>query len=203
MNLQQLQDILRQTGWPDTVVSSRSGQVPIIALMASIGLAESSGNPNAHNPRGEDSVGLWQINRRAHSGHSVAQLKDPYYNARVALQVYRKQGLRAWGAYTDGGYLGRGKFSQSLALYSNGQSSASPIVFNNHPAVYPDEPSAWAVFAQNLGWPDTSAWSIDANPDEVSPFSDDGVVPQTSNRGIGIFVGVFMAVFVVGYLISE
>jgi len=117
MNLAQLQGLLLQGGWPNVTVSSRSGQVPLIALMASIALAESSGNPYAHNPRGEDSVGLLQINRNAHPGYTVAQLQDPLFNVQVALQIYQIEGLRAWGAYTDGRYLGDGQFSQSLALY--------------------------------------------------------------------------------------
>jgi hypothetical protein len=36
--------------------------------MTAIALAESGGNSRAHNPVGEDSRGLWQINARAHPG---------------------------------------------------------------------------------------------------------------------------------------
>jgi cell wall-associated NlpC family hydrolase len=53
-----------------------------------IALAESGGNTDAHNPRGEDSWGLWQINvdpgvRPNHWG----DLTDPVTNARAALEV--------------------------------------------------------------------------------------------------------------------
>jgi hypothetical protein len=78
--------------------------------MAAIGMAESSGRPEAVNPGNppgrEYSVGLWQINMKAHGTRygTEAQLKDPLTNARGALAIYRMQGLRAWGAYTDGRY---------------------------------------------------------------------------------------------------
>jgi hypothetical protein len=137
MNLSQLQNLLVQAGWPDVAVNSRSGQVPLIALMASIAMAESSGNPAAHNTSGEDSVGLFQINRRAHAGYSVAQLQDPALNAQVALQIFQREGLNAWGAYTDGSYRGRGAFNQSLSLYGGPTSSATESFYeNNEPAVY-------------------------------------------------------------------
>ena len=31
-------------------------------------------------------------------------MEDPLQNARAALAIYRSQGLRAWGSYTDGRY---------------------------------------------------------------------------------------------------
>jgi cell wall-associated NlpC family hydrolase len=58
------------------------------ATMTAIALAESGGNSRAHNPYGEDSRGLWQINARAHPG--LAQqydLYDPLQNARAAYAV--------------------------------------------------------------------------------------------------------------------
>jgi hypothetical protein len=53
-----------------------------------IALAESGGNTDAHNPSGEDSWGLWQINvdpavRPNHWG----DLTDPVNNARAALEI--------------------------------------------------------------------------------------------------------------------
>ena len=48
--------------------------------------AESRFDPNAHNQRGEDSVGLFQMNRKGGlgSGYSVEQLKDPAFNIDLA-----------------------------------------------------------------------------------------------------------------------
>ncbi len=98
--LEQLKQILRQAGWPEE----------LIPTMAAIGMAESSGNPNAYNPGApgqripERSVGIWQINTLAHTEFSVAALRDPVYNAKAALAVYRKQGFRAWSVYLNGAY---------------------------------------------------------------------------------------------------
>jgi hypothetical protein len=99
-----MQDILAQAGWPDN----------LLVTMAAIGQAESSGNPTAHNAAPpDDSYGLWQINmigslgpqRRARYGlSSNAALYDPVTNARIALDVYQQQGLRAWGPYVTGVY---------------------------------------------------------------------------------------------------
>lgn len=81
--------------------------------MTAIALAESGGYTGAWNPgrsgRGgtnsnEYSVGIWQINTLAHRNYSVEQLKDPQINAREAVRIYRLQGKRAWGAWTDGRY---------------------------------------------------------------------------------------------------
>ena len=92
----QLQQILRQAGWPED----------LIPLMAAIGMAESSGRTDALNnrPGREYSVGLWQINLLAHREYTRPQMEDPVQNARAALAIYRREGLRAWGSYTDGRY---------------------------------------------------------------------------------------------------
>ena len=94
--ISQLQQILWQAGWPED----------LIPIMSSIGMAESSGRSNALNnrPGREYSVGLWQINLLAHPQYSRPQMEDPLQNARAALAIYRSQGLRAWGSYTDGRY---------------------------------------------------------------------------------------------------
>jgi cell wall-associated NlpC family hydrolase len=55
--------------------------------MTAIALAESGGNPNAHNPVGEDSIGLWQVNRQAHPQFAGADGTDPLTNARMAYEV--------------------------------------------------------------------------------------------------------------------
>jgi len=50
---------------------------------------ESSWNPNAHNTKGEDSVGLFQLNRAGGlgSGYSVTQLMTPETNIEIALSA--------------------------------------------------------------------------------------------------------------------
>lgn len=67
-------------------------------LMAAIALAESGGNPSAHNPSGAS--GLWQILGQIVPGN----IFNPFVNARNAGAKLRSQGLRAWEAYTNGNY---------------------------------------------------------------------------------------------------
>jgi len=116
-SLAQMQSLLRQAGWPES----------FIVTMAAIGMAESSGNPcgppGTISP-GEYSIGLWQINLdpRLKRPWTKQQLCDPLFNAKVALQIYSTQGLRAWGAYTDGRY--RKYVAQSQAAYAP---NATPI----------------------------------------------------------------------------
>ena len=59
------------------------------ATMTAIALAESGGNSGAHNPRGEDSRGLWQINAAAHPNLRSVDLYDPVENAKAAFRVSR------------------------------------------------------------------------------------------------------------------
>src|SRR5829696_9416063 len=55
--------------------------------MTAIALAESAGESGAHNPHGEDSRGLWQINVAAHHDLARADLYDPLENAKAAFRV--------------------------------------------------------------------------------------------------------------------
>lgn len=85
-------------------------------IMAAIAMAESSGNPRAHNPNartGDNSYGLWQINmlgsmgperRRLFGIRSNEQLFDPATNARAAYSIFRQQGFNAWSVYRSGAY---------------------------------------------------------------------------------------------------
>jgi hypothetical protein len=54
--------------------------------------AESSLNPNAHNTRGEDSVGLFQMNRKGGlgEGYTVEELKDPETNISLAINAAKR-----------------------------------------------------------------------------------------------------------------
>lgn len=57
------------------------------ATMTAIALAESGGDSGAHNPSGEDSRGLWQINVAAHPDLRGADLYDPVQNAQAAYRI--------------------------------------------------------------------------------------------------------------------
>lgn len=86
--------------------------------MGAIGMAESNGctaiigciSPN------EWSIGVWQINTKVHKNFTIEQLKNPVNNAKEAVRILNSQGLRAWGAYTDGRY--KPYVSGSQAAYS-------------------------------------------------------------------------------------
>lgn len=107
----ELEDALRQAGWDEK----------LIPTMSAIGMAESALTPdgrakiNSFNPgvgpggrpTVEKSYGNWQINMHPSLGrnYDINKLSsDPVYNAKAALDIYRQQGLKAWGAYTDGRY---------------------------------------------------------------------------------------------------
>jgi lysozyme-like protein/NlpC/P60 family protein/thrombospondin type 3 repeat protein len=96
------------------------------ATMTAISLAESGGNSRAHNPHGEDSKGLWQINGRAHPDlASRFDLYDPLQNAKAAFLVSRKgEDISPW-TVTHGGngarYLRHREDAQNAAVaYGDG-----------------------------------------------------------------------------------
>ena len=108
LNRNQIQDVMRQAGWPPELIRE----------MSAVSLAESGGDAGIDTVRSgldpqrrnEYSVGLFQINYAVHKpmldqmGISEADLRDPLTNARVALKIYQMQGKQAWGAYTNGSY---------------------------------------------------------------------------------------------------
>jgi hypothetical protein len=73
-----------------------------LTTAVAIAFAESSGNTQAHNPNGEDSWGLWQINLNAHPEFSSWDLTDPALNARAAFLLYSSSGFRPWSTFNSG-----------------------------------------------------------------------------------------------------
>jgi hypothetical protein len=73
--------------------------------MLAIAKAESRLNPNATNinKNGSKDCGLFQIN--SVHGYDCEWLKDPKNNIKAAREVYEKQGLVAWVAYTSERYI--------------------------------------------------------------------------------------------------
>lgn len=109
LNLAQIQQLLRQTGWPES----------LIAKYAAIVMYESSGDPNNHNVRGEDSYGLLQIYYRYHTDFDRSRYNDPVYNLTYARGVYSREHDNAW--LTSVGKYNRdyqGIASQSRAIYA-------------------------------------------------------------------------------------
>jgi len=72
-----------------------------------VALAESSGNPGTVGdltvtPGG--SIGLWQINLKAHPEYTADSLVDPQTNANAAYAVFGTSGWGAWTTYNSGAY---------------------------------------------------------------------------------------------------
>jgi hypothetical protein len=104
LNAQQIASLLQKEG-----VSKEK-----IPTMTAIALAESSGRPQAFNPRGLDrSYGLFQVNM--YGGLGPARMKEfglktekdlfnPETNIRAAKKILGSQGLSAWSVYKGGQY---------------------------------------------------------------------------------------------------
>lgn len=93
--------------WWDAVKSAMRSQGVPVEVWLPILLAESTGDPTAHNTGTpqvpEDSVGLFQLNRRGGqgAGYTVEQLMNPAINAEVASR-YIAEGMRVCQAQGDG-----------------------------------------------------------------------------------------------------
>lgn len=102
--MERLASLVRQAGFPEA-------EVP---RMVAVAMAESGGNPRAHNPNaatGDNSYGLLQVNmlgqmgderRKAFGLKSNEDLFDPLTNLKAARRIYESQGIGAWGAWTNG-----------------------------------------------------------------------------------------------------
>src|SRR5216684_2897645 len=80
-----------------------------LATAVAIALAESSGNPTVVgdlNLTPGGSVGLWQINLKAHPDLAAGDLTDPQTNANAAYAVYQAAGnsFHPWTTYKTGAY---------------------------------------------------------------------------------------------------
>lgn len=93
--------------WEKDAAGTKYGSAPWAHLMAAIGLAESSGNPDATNPNDNNgtqtSWGLWQISLGNHDA-PAPDWNNPDENARLAIGKLQSQGLGAWGTYDSGAY---------------------------------------------------------------------------------------------------
>jgi hypothetical protein len=115
LDLAQLQDYSRRAGWPENQITKAGA----------VWSYESSGNTNARNSKGENSIGLAQINLDWHNKEfDAARLTEPLYNLQCALTVYKREGWNAWK--TSVGKYERdyqGIRSQSEKIYAAGGSN--------------------------------------------------------------------------------
>ena len=137
-----------------------------------IAMAESGGNPRAHNPNPpDDSYGLWQINmlgplgpaRRSQFGlTSNDQLYDPSTNARAMVAISGGcSNWRPWSTFTNGAY--RNFLSPAVA---GGDAGSAP-----DPPAAPDPGSGYApetfslpvdLFSGLPGWAGIAALGVAA-----------------------------------------
>lgn len=124
--------------------------VPVSAakVLLAIAYPESNWNPKAEaNTSREDSVGIFQINMKAHgsklekaTGSSDSNvwrtwLQNPINNASMAAQVYKSSGLGAWSTYQNGSYLNYIKSSDSTSTAIIGQSDGATAAIDSSPSV--------------------------------------------------------------------
>lgn len=89
----QLVDLATRAGFPDP------------RMAAAIAMAESGGVPNALGDGGV-SVGLWQINTRAHPVYNRTQMSNPELNAEAAFRISKGgTNWKPWSVFTSGRYL--------------------------------------------------------------------------------------------------
>jgi len=118
MNASQIAGFARQAGFSDDDLT----------IAVAVALAESHGDVSAHNVKGEDSRGLWQISVNAHPEFSDWQLFDPQTNANAAYSVWSDAGsFRPWSTFNtyqaDGKTLvsvGTGVYRQYLNAAQEG-----------------------------------------------------------------------------------
>ena len=131
---EELELLARQAGFDSSISPT----------IAAISLAESGGNPMAHNPTYPDnSYGLMQVNMLDEPGYQLGaerrqryglqsndQLFDPLTNMRAAKDIYDSQGLGAWSVYTSGAYKNHlpGSFTPASGLQFNKPPTAPPPV---------------------------------------------------------------------------
>lgn len=108
MSKSEIKALAKSAGFPDRVLNT----------LGAIAMAESGGNPNIDTNQsglsavtGEDSIGLMQVNWKAHkdwlqaAGISRQDLYDPATNMKAAYRIWSDAGgFSPWGAYTNGSY---------------------------------------------------------------------------------------------------
>lgn len=124
---------MRRAGWPNPTIRGEKLHV----IMTATCFAESGGRVEVVNSIG--CAGLWQINAPVHRKYDRRRLtRDPLYNCRAALEIYRAQGLGAWEAYTNGSwrrFLSQARRGVAQAAKVVGTPASSPAGAATKPAV--------------------------------------------------------------------
>jgi hypothetical protein len=111
-----------------------------VKIAVAVAMAESGGNPKAHNPVPPDnSYGLWQINmlgsmgparRKQFNLKSNADLFDPAINAKAAFAISSGgTNWKPWSTYTNGAY--KKYLDGSVSTTGNGSSTSQAGFFDD------------------------------------------------------------------------
>lgn len=147
----QLITLWEQAGGPGFLADTAAA----IAQAESGGCLYAKAGPNDDRPvktctyrktSGENSYGLWQINRQAHPQYSAKTLYTAIGNARAAVQIQATGGgFGAWSTYTNGAYK----------AYLTGVPVAPPGTVGVPGTTAPDygktSPKAWHHLSVTLG----------------------------------------------------
>lgn len=200
---EQLKELLRRNGGAALSDS-------VLSILAAIGLDESGGDPTVRrycpgnglcyitrNGRTttereypgqgpEDSIGLWQINRRAWGG-TPQGYSDPNVNAQTAIRAYQAQGFDAWrNTYRSGKwrqYLNQAGAAVGLDLGPLG----NPTIGGGLGA-----PGQWATIVDNffsLGAPKPSS------SERFQPFLGQRVFSGEQRFQIAIAIALVVIIF--------
>lgn len=136
-----------------------------LSTAVAIALAESRGNPSARNQKGEDSVGLMQINRRAHGDRfgTLTDLMDPAKNMQAAYRLWQSTGsFQPWTTYS--GATSHGARNSHKNFLSVAKQAAGQIAGGR------GRPTATAdVASQADARPPGAGLYDDIDPDELWP----------------------------------
>lgn len=153
-----------------------------------IALAESRGNPRAHNPVGEDSRGLWQINVNQSTSWGrdrlarYGNLYDPATNAKAAFDISSKgTNFRPWTTYA--GTTESGRNNSHSKFMTEAHRAASGVLGGYTPSSSPlssnqgSSPLAGNTASNSSGGssvPDVYSGSLDL----IQPFFDPTLAQQ-------------------------
>jgi hypothetical protein len=173
--------------------NAAGGPANMAPLMAAVAMAESSGNPSAHNASG--ATGLWQILGNPFPGNAY----DPVTNAKMAVAKFRSQGLGAWVAYTSGAYKRFMQGNVPPGAFAGGGGAAIPVLTAPHVA------GLGAMQALGQGVVNNVTKAANAYLQANAPMagtSGGGTAPGPTGgpTGVGTYKGIRMANWVIAAL---
>lgn len=159
---------------------------PLVEITA-IAMAESGGNTHAFNPSGERSVGLTQINMRAHGTRfgSQAQLMNPVHNMRAAYALSGGgRSFRPWSVHRSSPSPHAGMSNRFLSQAHRAASGAAGTPIPNV-GVGPGDTSAPRATFGNQPDPFAESARQDSAQQERVMQVIQGMMEARKNRGRG------------------